>query len=304
MATPPPSPDSRERPKYDLILKWMLIRAHDAFLALIAPGYVWRGERSPEVAAIKRLADLVWEVERPDGRRRLLHIELQTAVESDIGERLAEYLVQLYRRDHLPIRSIVVYLRPAASVPSSPFVIPWDEEENSLTHSYDIVRLWEIPQERVLATPAYGLWPLATLMAGASEATTVEVAERLAAVDAPRQERSDLIGLLVGLAGLRTAREAILTTLRRHPMLNDLLRESSVAEIFIEEGREKGREEGERRMAQTALEGRFGALSDDVRAALAQADEATLLALVAHVATDSLEQARARLGLGPGNVSA
>ncbi len=99
-------------------------------------------------------------------------------------------------------------------------------------------------------------------------------------------------------------------------MLNDLLRESSVAETFIEEGREKGREEGheegrvkgraegERRMAQTALEGRFGALSDDVLAALARADEATLLALVAHVATDSLEQARARLGLGPRDVSA
>ena len=95
-------------------------------------------------------------------------------------------------------------------------------------------------------------------------------------------------------------------------MLNDLLRESSVAEIFIEEGRAKGREEGrakgreegERRTAQTALEGRFGPLPEDVLAALAQADEATLLALVAHIATDSLEQARARLGLGPRDVSA
>ncbi len=76
-------------------------------------------------------------------------------------------------------------------------------------------------------------------------------------------------------------------------MLNDLLRESSVVEIF----RDEGRAEGERRMAQVALEGRLGPLGDDVLAALGQADEATVREVVAHVATDSWEQVRARLGL-------
>jgi hypothetical protein len=40
-------------------------------------------------------------------------IQLQTAVDQDIGERLAEYMSRLRRRDHLPVRWVVVYLRPS-----------------------------------------------------------------------------------------------------------------------------------------------------------------------------------------------
>ena len=245
-----------------------------------------------------RQTDLVWEVEGADGRRRLLHIELQTAVDPEIGERLAEYMSRLWRRDHLPIRSVVVYLRPAERIPAAPFVIPWEENDDSQISRYGVVRLWEVPAERVLNSPSYALWPLAPLLAGATDETTVAVAERLAAVDAPRQERGDLIGLLVGLAGLRragAAYETLVTLMRRHAMLDELLRESSMAEMFIKEGRE----EGGRQMAQVALEGRFGTLPADLLAALGKSDEGTLREVVAHIATDALEQVRARLGLGP-----
>jgi hypothetical protein len=50
-------------------------------------------------------------------------------------------------------------------------------------------------------------------------------------------------------------------------------------------------------MAQAALEGRFGTLSEDLIAALGSADEATLRAVVMHVSTDSLEQVKSRLAL-------
>ena len=85
-------------------------------------------------------------------------------------------------------------------------------------------------------------------------------------------------------------------------MLEDLLKDNSVAQILIERGIEQGIErgieqgieEGERRMAQVSLEGRFGPLSDDMRAALRTADEAILHDLAAHIASDTLEQVRAR----------
>ena len=88
-------------------------------------------------------------------------------------------------------------------------------------------------------------------------------------------------------------------------MLRDLWRESSFGEalrdLAKEEGREEGlqegRQEGRQELAQVALEGRFGMLSNDVVEALRAADDATLRAVVAHIATDSLEQARRRLGL-------
>jgi hypothetical protein len=85
-------------------------------------------------------------------------------------------------------------------------------------------------------------------------------------------------------------------------MLSDLLRESSVAEWLRAEGEAKGKAEGKaegmRQMTQVALEGWFGPLTADVLAALQTADEAALREAVAHVASDSQEQMRARLGLG------
>ena len=294
-------PSGRAQSRYDQLLKWMLTRAHDDFLALVAPDLTWRGERSPEVPAVPRYADLVWEVERAGSGAEsgpgLLHIELQLKVEPEIGERLAEYAIRLWRRDHLPVRSLVVYLRKSSSVPTSPFQIPGygvdQQQPASLAYHYGIVKLWEISQARVLEMPNFGLWPLAGLMEGTSVETTVSIAERLAAVPAPERERSDLIGLLANLAGVNIPHDILLAAFRSKPMIDDLLKESSVAQAFFEEGELRMA----RRMALIALEGRFGPLSDDLRAAINAADAATLQEIVARIATETLEQARARLGL-------
>jgi predicted transposase YdaD len=284
---------------YDQALKRLLIRAHEGFLALIAPGRTWRADRSPELPAVARQADLVWEVERPDGRRGILHIELQTKVEPNLGERIAEYLVRLYRRDHLPIRSIVVLLRPTAQVPTSPFVIPSDEEdEDSQTTRFRVIRLWEVPQEQVLGTEHYALWPLASVMADVTAESTRAVAERIAALPIPEPERRELTGLLAVLAGMRLPITEVLEALRRSHVIDEILRESGFAEYFIAEGKAEGKAEGMRQLAQVALEGRFGPLAEDVLAALQTADEAALRDVMAHVASDSPEQMRARLGLG------
>jgi len=290
----------RARPDYDQALKQLLTRAHDGFLALIAPGLAWRGERSPELATSARRADLVWEVESGAGERALLHVELQTKVEADIGERIAEYALRLYRRDHLPIETILVFLRPAPSVPEPGFGLPGIGRER-MRDAYAIIRLWEIPQERVLDTPEYALWPLAGLMAGVTVETAMRVAERIAVAPAPLEERRELTGPLVTLAGMRLPRRALIDTVRRNPVIDELLRESSVAEEFIEEGfkqgREQGREQGMRMAARLALQGRLGALDQALLDAIERADEATLERVLLHATTDTPEEIRARLGL-------
>lgn len=165
--------------------------------------------------------------------------------------------------------------------------------QESLRYSYEVIRLWELPQERVLGTAQYALWPLVSVMADVTPQTTLVVAERLVNVPASRQARSDLIGLLAALAGLRLPQASVLEALRRNPMIHDLLNESSVADAFIEEGERRMA----RRMAQAALEGRFGRLSQEMQASVNAADELVLQEIVAHVATETLEQVRGRLGL-------
>ncbi len=92
-------------PEYDLALKSLLEAAHDGFLALIAPGASFLQSLPTELPASARVADLVWEVIRPAGdvieqaiptseRVGLLHIELQTSPDREIGERVAGYSLQ------------------------------------------------------------------------------------------------------------------------------------------------------------------------------------------------------------------
>lgn len=284
---PPP-----QRPDFDQALKRLLLRAHDGFLALIAPGLTWCSALSPELPAVARQADLVWEVEHSEGQRGLLHIELQTKADADIGERLAEYGIRLWRRERRPVRSLVVFLRPTATVPQSPFVINWMGRE-CLRYGFDVVRLWEIPPDQVLNTAFYELWPLTSLMAGASADTTLDIVERLSTAPVPAQERAELTRLLVLLAGLRVPHTALQEALRRKPMIEDLWKESSLAEALADRFQERGMG----RMAQVVLESRLGPLSDDILMALKTADEVTLEAIGMHVATDTIEQVRARLGL-------
>ena len=84
-------------------------------------------------------------------------------------------------------------------------------------------------------------------------------------------------------------------------MIRDLLSQSSVAEILREEaaaeGKAKGIAEGQRSLVQFLLENRFGALAAAELAALTSASEPTLRDVAVHLAADTREQVRARLGL-------
>lgn len=128
------------KPDYDQALKRLLVRGHDGFLALIAAGLTWQGELSPELPGVARQADLAWKAARPDGTLEIVHIELQVKPDEDIGERVADYGLRLYRREHIPVRSIVVFLKPAKTLPQSPF--GWDiMGEARARYAFDIVRL-------------------------------------------------------------------------------------------------------------------------------------------------------------------
>jgi hypothetical protein len=115
------------------------------------------------------------------------------------------------------------------------------------------------------------------------------VAERIVQSPLAEEERRDLTSLLFVLAGSRVAPSALLAALGRSHMIDDLLKDNSFVQVMMEEG--------ERRLVRMTLETRHGPLSEDLLVALRSADEAILLALNAHIATDSLEQVRARLGL-------
>ena len=72
-------------------------------------------------------------------------------------------------------------------------------------------------------------------------------------------------------------------------MIGNLWQESSLKDALLDLARE--------RTIQKGLEGRFGPLSEDIVAALQQAEPDTLEVLNERVGVGTLEQVRARLGL-------
>lgn len=290
-----------DQPDYDHPLKWMAEHDPEGFLALIGQRVTMLRSLSNELTATPRLPDLVWEVLRPNGLPGILHTELQTKIEEDIGERLAEYAILLWKRYHLPVLSVVIFFRPKESIPASPFGWWWSETEETERYAFVVIKLWEIEPEVVLNTDHDILWPLAGVMGEATVDQLDEVAEHIIEAPLPRQRQGDLVSLLLGIAGLRFDKADVLEVLRRHPTMNDLWQESSFTDIVEEFRRPQweaaGRVEMAREMAREALEGRFGTLSPDVLAAVNSADEATLKGIVAQIIAISLEEVRARLGL-------
>jgi predicted transposase/invertase (TIGR01784 family) len=256
---------------------------------------------SKELAPAARQVDLVWRILTPRGAEALLHIELQLEPDEAMGQRMLEYGMRLYERDHLPILSVVIFLQRTSTLPTPPFIIDLDGEE-LVRYRYFVIRLWEVPQERILEKPYPVLWPLVGLMAGATPDNVAAIGQQIADIQEIKTPlKEELVGYLGLLAGIQLGNAEVRAALRRHPMVNELWQHSSVAQALKEEGREEGRAEGRAEathdLARLALEGRFGELSTDLLEALGRADEATLRELIKRVARDSLEQIRTLLGL-------
>jgi len=216
-------------------------------------------------------------------------------------------------RDKLPVYSIVIFFRPTGSLPTSPFNWSW-KQDGGYGYPFEVIRLWEFQPEQLLQTEHYMLWPLAGVMGKeVSSETFGKVAQEIIHTPLPRPQIADLIGGLTAIGGLRLSKEALAEALRRNPMFEDILKESSFKDVMADllrpeleaqlrpeleaQLRPELEAEGMRKFAQAALEARFGPLEADIQAALNTADEATLKALAAHISTDSLEEMRARLGL-------
>ena len=190
--------------KYDQSLKSLISRAHDGFLPLISPDYVWREELSPELPAHARQADILWLAYNTRTEREfLLHIELQLRVEDDLGIRMAEYGIRAHRRTPIPLRSVVIFLKPSNTIPTTPYIIPSDNEEYWMLCNYKQIKLWEIPQSAVLATSSYDLWPLAALMQDVTRESIIATAQQIATAPAARAERTLLNDTLINFSGIR-----------------------------------------------------------------------------------------------------
>jgi predicted transposase YdaD len=178
------------------------------------------------------------------GVSALLHIEFQTYDDPEMGMRLLEYNVLASRQyEHRPVYSYVIYLRKEGEVAGSPLVRTFPGGEEVHRFFFRVIKLWEIPAELLLKTGWIGVLPLVTLAEGGKQPEVVkEMIDRLASA-----EEYDLLAISQVLGGLVFKKGSELEWFRkRFRMHQDILRESSVYQEIVEEGREEGRIQGQR----------------------------------------------------------
>src|SRR5438552_15969026 len=103
-----------------------------------------------DLATIIAEADKVFRVK--DRLPWLMHFELQVTYDADLPQRMLQYNVLLKNRHGLPVRSVVILLRPKADGPEMTGVVRHTlGTEQYLEFNYRVVRIWQKPVEAILS---------------------------------------------------------------------------------------------------------------------------------------------------------
>ncbi len=189
-----------------------------------------------------------------DEAKMLIHFEIQSTRDQDIGQRLLEYSFEAQHEHHLPVLSCVIYLRDVGEVPQPPLRWQLPTGRKVLWFDYVSIELSKIPTEELRDTGLMGLMPLLILTKdGATHQVMEEVVTALEATG--NMELLSVTKLLAGL--VFTSDEDQQWIERIFAMYNDALEQTPTYQKLLQKGREegleKGREEGLEKGREEAL---------------------------------------------------
>lgn len=152
-----------------------------------------------ELPATKRTVDTVLRLRRPDGQEYLRHIEFEGRYRRGLELRLFEYSSRLAVQQRLPVATTIMFLRPPA-----PRELSYREligRRVTVERRFDVVRLWEIEPDRLLAL---GAGPAALVgLSRASGPRHVREAVSLITRSTRPPERNNLMYVLQALSSER-----------------------------------------------------------------------------------------------------
>ncbi|REJ52996.1 MAG: Rpn family recombination-promoting nuclease/putative transposase [Microcystis aeruginosa DA14] len=183
--------------------------------------------------------------------RIILHLEFQTDPDPKMSFRMLDYRTRVYRRfPKKTMRQVVIYLKETSSplVQENAFILP------NTRHEYEVLRLWEIPAEKMLGLS--GLLPLANLGKTPNRPEILrQVAAKIDNIEG-RTEKSNLAAATAILAGLVLSKEIIGSLLRE-----EIMRESVIYQDIRESGKAQGRREEAVSLILRLLNRRLGEIS-------------------------------------------
>lgn len=250
---------------YDATTKGMIERGPADWLALVDVTGFRVDLVDADVSTFSGASDKVLRIRSdPDW---LMDVNVQAGPDATAPRRAFVYNALLDHRHELPVRSVIVLLSPKANLAAINGryrrAVPGKPEH--IDFFYDVVRVWELSIERLLAG-GFGTLPLAPISA-VKEAdlpgVIVQMRERLTAPDAP-PDAADLWTATEVLMGLRYSPDVI------HQLFKGVhgMEESVIYQEIVEKGRVAGALAEARSTLLLLGEDRFGAPPADVRNAI------------------------------------
>jgi flagellar biosynthesis/type III secretory pathway protein FliH len=160
-------------------------------------------------------------------------------------QRLLEYTVKAFRRYQCFVDSYVIFLRGGGGNLKPPLVRTRSDGRIGLMFFYEVILMREIPHEELLAQVPRGVWPFIPFSKGGAQRAVIdEIITRL--TPARDEDTKELLPLVFFFAELALPDQQEVAWLkRRKAMLDDFLRESSIYQDILAEGKQEGEKEGE-----------------------------------------------------------
>ena len=167
-------------------------------------------------------------------RYQISSIEFQTEPDENMGFRMLDYRVRVYRRfPRKTMHQVVIYLKRTKSA----LVYQDSFQLGATIHRYRVIRLWEELPEAFLSN--LGLLPLAVL-SKSSDPTVIlrKVAEVLETIP-DNNLKQNLTAATAVFSGLVIQPDIVKTILK-----SQFMKESAIYQEILQEGLQKGRQEG------------------------------------------------------------
>jgi predicted transposase YdaD len=210
-----------------------------------------------DLSTVTAATDIVLADANPP-TKTLTTLDFQSGHDPFIDDRILMYQAVLRNRFHLPVHSVVFLLRPDSYRPTMTGRVDFETAEGrgKMDFRYELIRLWELPAERLLQA-GIGVASLAVLgkfaAPGDLESGLLEVAkqlERRARTEvATPAEANDLLATVTVLMGLRVNREVARALIQRARRME----ESTTYQLILEKGEARGEARGETKGARKTL---------------------------------------------------
>jgi predicted transposase YdaD len=178
--------------------------------------------------------------------QQIVDVNFQSGPDARVDARLLLYNAAYHHHYPVPVRSILILLRPAADLAHLTGQLAYQAGDSRVEFHYEVVRLWQQPLALFL-TGGLALLPMAPLcqlpadvpLEQALRAVIHQIDQRLAN-EAPYARAVQLMTATFVLAGLRVGRQTLADIFQGVKIMH----ESSAFTLYEEKGRQEGRQEG------------------------------------------------------------